>query len=244
MSIPFFNKSGNQAIARQVGSEADVHSAWAILTVVKDCSECQRSFPARSSWKSETPVFHLLLLPFFFFHSFLFAPQLPPSSYLESTLMCPISIYCLKHCLITQISTFLPFSSLHVTDCLFWWSVECNGLLSGKKKCTHAHNFAFNLREFSGFLKPDPFIPILELFLFSAFLPLSNHGGNQSENLNFTLKRIVQPRFLTKQSLRLSLNSHTWLERVILGKVWERGEGCITKSANLKGRVGAHNCLG
>lgn len=210
MSIPFSNKSGNQAIARQVGSEADVHSAWAIWTVVKAFSECQRSLPARSSCKSEKPVFHLLLLPFFFTLSSS-PPQLPPSSYLESTLTCPISIYCLKHCLITQISTFLPFSSLHVTDCLFWWSVECNGLLSGKKKCTHAHNFAFNLREFSDFLKPDPFIPILELFLFSAFLPLSNHGGNQSENLYFTLKRIAQPRFLTKQSLRLSLNSHTWL---------------------------------
>lgn len=49
-----------------MGSEADVHSAWAIWTVVKDCSECQRSFPARSSCKSEKPVFHLLLLPFFF----------------------------------------------------------------------------------------------------------------------------------------------------------------------------------
>lgn len=131
MSIPFFNKSGNQAIARQVGSEADVHSAWAIWTVVKDCSECQRSFPARSSCKSEKPVFHLLLLPFFFS---LF-PLHPPTTTLQlPRIYTNVShLYCLKHCLITQISTFLPFSSLHVTDCLFWWSVECNGLLSGKK---------------------------------------------------------------------------------------------------------------
>lgn len=242
MSIPFFNKSGNQAIARQVGSEADVHSAWAIWTVVKDCSECQRSFPARSSCKSEQPVFHLLLLPFFFS---LF-PLHPPTTTLQlPRIHTNVShLYLLSQTLPYNPNFYFPSFFFSPCYCLFWWSVECNGLLSGKKKCTHAHNFAFNLREFSDFLKPDPFIPILELFLFSAFLPLSNHGGNQSVNLNFTLKRIAQPRFLTKQSLRLSLNSHTWLESVILGKVWERGEGCIMKSANLKGRVGAHNCLG
>lgn len=138
--------------------------------------------------KIRETYFPSTLTSFFFFFtlSFLWCHHFPAAQHLHQGPISTLSNNALEPNFSFPSFSFSPYKIIYtLMICLIQWTSL------RKKKCMQPHNFAFNLREFSDFLKSDPSIPILELFFFSAFLPLSNFGGKQSENLNFTLKRIA-----------------------------------------------------